>query len=121
MQMIPQVIRSWFNRGDEKANLLKKFHDEDWHTPKGRQIREVVFGMNDGLVSTVGFVAGVTGSIAESRMVLFTGMASIMAGSTSMFIGAYLASKSQREFFQKELERERREIKIGRASCRERV
>src|SRR3972149_4525816 len=110
MQMIPQLIRSWFNRGDEKANLLKKFHDEDWHTPKGRQIREVVFGMNDGLVSTVGFVAGVTGSIAESRMVLFTGMASIMAGSTSMFIGAYLASKSQREFFQKELERERREI-----------
>jgi VIT1/CCC1 family predicted Fe2+/Mn2+ transporter len=110
MQLIPQVIRIWFNRGDEKANLLKKYHDEDWHTPKGRQIREVVFGMNDGLVSTIGFVAGVTGSIAESRMVLFTGMASIMAGSSSMFIGAYLASKSQREFFEKELEREKREI-----------
>src|SRR3990167_9181093 len=110
MQMIPQVIRSWFNRGDEKANLLKKFHDEDWHTPKGRQIREVVFGMNDGLVSTVGFVAGVTGSITESRLVMLTGMASIIAGAISMFIGAYLASKSQREFFEKELERERREI-----------
>lgn len=91
-------------------NLLKKYHDEDWHTPKGRQIREVVFGMNDGLVSTVGFVAGITGSIGESKIVLLTGMASIMAGAISMLIGAYLASKSQREFFEKELERERREI-----------
>src|SRR3990170_740219 len=110
MQMIPQLIRSWFNRGDEKANLLKKFHDEDWHTPKGRQIREVVFGMNDGLVSTVGFVAGVTGSINNSRIVFLTGMAAITAGAVSMFLGAYLASKSQREFFEKEIAREKREI-----------
>src|SRR3989337_3416717 len=107
---LPQFLKTWFKNKDVAQHPHKKFHDEDWHTPKGRQIREVVFGMNDGLVSTVGFVAGVTGSIAESRMVLFTGMGSIMAGATSMFIGAYLASKSQREFFQKELERERREI-----------
>src|SRR3989337_1786929 len=107
---LPRFIKSWFNRGEKPDNLLKKYHDEDWHTPKGRQIREVVFGMNDGLVSTVGFVAGVTGSIGESRMVLLTGMASIMAGAISMAIAGDLASKSQREFFEKELERERREI-----------
>jgi len=107
---LPQFIKSWLNRGEAPDNLLKKYHNEDWHTPKGRQIREVVFGMNDGLVSTVGFVAGVTGSISESRMVLLTGMASITAGALSMAMGGYLASKSQREFFEKELKRERREI-----------
>lgn len=110
LQLLPVSVKSWLNKEAEPAGRLKKYHDEDWHTPKGRQIREVVFGMNDGLVSTVGFVAGVTGSIRESRMVLLTGMASIMAGAISMFIGAYLASKSQKEFFEKELEREKREI-----------
>ncbi len=110
MQFVPQFLKIWLDRHNGEINPLKKYHDEDWHTPKGRQIREVVFGMNDGLVSTVGFVAGVTGSIGESRTVLLTGMASIMAGAISMLIGAYLASKSQKEFFQKELERERREI-----------
>ncbi|MBI3600914.1 MAG: VIT1/CCC1 transporter family protein [Nitrospinae bacterium] len=28
-------------------DYLKKFHDEDWHTPKGRVIREVIFGINE--------------------------------------------------------------------------
>src|SRR3989338_2200012 len=107
---LPQFIKSWLNRGEAPDNLLKKYHNEDWHTPKGRQIREVVFGMNDGLVSTVGFVAGVTGSINESRVVFLTGMAAITAGAVSMFLGAYLASKSQREFFEKDIAREKREI-----------
>lgn len=103
-------IKSMFGKKEEPENRLKKYHDEDWHTPKGRQIREVVFGMNDGLVSTVGFIAGVTGAIGESRLVFLSGMAAIMAGAVSMFIGAYIASKSQREFFEKEIARERREI-----------
>ena len=90
---LPRFIKSWFNRGEKPDNLLKKYHDEDWHTPKGRQIREVVFGMNDGLGSTIGFGARVTGSISESRMVLLTGMASITAGAFSMAMGGRLASK----------------------------
>src|SRR4030066_1200878 len=107
---LPQFVKTWFQNKDVARHPHKKYYDEDWHTPEGRQIREVVFGMNDGLVSTVGFVAGVTGAISESRMVLLTGMASIMAGAISMAMGGYLASKSQKEFFEKELERERREI-----------
>src|SRR4030066_332574 len=96
---LPQFVKTWFNNKDVTQHPHKRYHDEDWHTPKGRQIREVVFGMNDGLVSTVGFVAGVTGSIGESRMVLLTGMASIMAGAISMAMGGYLAPKSQRGVF----------------------
>lgn len=103
-------INSLFSKKEEAESRLKKYHDEDWHTPKGRQIREVVFGMNDGIVSTVGFIAGVTGAIGESRLVFLSGMAAITAGAVSMFIGAYMASKSQKEFFEKEIARERREI-----------
>jgi len=50
-------------------------HAEAWHTPKGRAIREVIFGMNDGLVTTIGFLAGVTISISEMRFVLLAGIA----------------------------------------------
>jgi VIT1/CCC1 family predicted Fe2+/Mn2+ transporter len=86
------------------------FHSEDWHTPQGRFIREVMFGINDGLVSTIGFVAGATGSLMQTRLVLLAGVASLVAGALTMGIGAYLASKSQREFFESERARERREI-----------
>jgi VIT1/CCC1 family predicted Fe2+/Mn2+ transporter len=86
------------------------FQAEDWHTPQGRFIREVMFGINDGLVSTIGFVAGATGSLMQGHLVLLAGIASVVAGSLSMGIGAYLASKSQREFFESEKAREHREI-----------
>jgi predicted membrane protein (TIGR00267 family) len=90
--------------------LGQHHHVEDWHTPKGRAIREVIFGMNDGLVTTIGFLAGVTGSIAQGRYILLAGMAEIVAGAISMALGAYLATKSQREFFHSEIEREKWEI-----------
>ncbi len=91
-------------------HLLTSLHSEDWHTPKGRFIREVMFGTNDGLVSTIGFVAGATGALMQTRLVLLAGVASVVAGALAMGIGAYLASKSQRDFFESEKARERREI-----------
>src|SRR5437899_7357349 len=69
-----------------------------------------MFGMNDGLVSTIGFVAGATGALMQTRVVLLAGIASVVAGALAMGIGAFLASKSQRDFFESEKERERREI-----------
>ena len=93
---------------------------EDWHTPRGRAIREIIFGMNDGLVTTIGFLAGVTSSISESRYILLAGMAEVVAGAVSMGIGAYLATKSQREFFHSEVEQEKwrsEERRVGK-ECR---
>jgi VIT1/CCC1 family predicted Fe2+/Mn2+ transporter len=92
------------------AEPLPRHHHEDWHTPKGRAIREIIFGMNDGLVTTIGFLAGVTGSISEIRYILLAGIAEVVAGAASMGIGAYLATKSQREFFRSEIEQEKWEI-----------
>lgn len=61
------------------------------------QIREVVFGVQDGLVSTVGFVAGVHGATADNRLVLLAGIVQMIAGAFSMAAGAYLSSKAERE------------------------
>jgi VIT1/CCC1 family predicted Fe2+/Mn2+ transporter len=83
---------------------------EEWHTPQGRLIREVVFGANDGLVTLIGFVAGVTGALSTTRPIILASEALIIAGTVSMGIGAYLSSKAQRDFFEHEIERERWEI-----------
>lgn len=94
----------------ESYPLIKNYHEEEWHTPKGRAIREVVFGVNDGLITTLGFLAGVTSSIQDHKIILLAAMAEIVAGAISMASGAYISSKSQRDFFQHEIAREKREI-----------
>jgi VIT1/CCC1 family predicted Fe2+/Mn2+ transporter len=74
-------------------------------------MRDVIFGLNDGLVTSIGFVSGVTGAVIQSHVVVLTGIAQLVAGAVAMFIGAYLSNKSQQEFFYKEIAREQREIK----------
>jgi predicted membrane protein (TIGR00267 family) len=86
------------------------FHNEPWHTPQGRLIREVVFGMNDGLISIVGFVAGANKALDDRHSLLLATLCAVFAGAISMALGAYLSSKSQVEFFKSEIEREKREI-----------
>ena len=84
--------------------------DEAWHSPEGRAIREVVYGATDGLVTSLGFVIGVFGALHDSRIIVITGIAGASAGALSMGFSAYISSKSQREFFLAEIERERREM-----------
>jgi VIT1/CCC1 family predicted Fe2+/Mn2+ transporter len=92
------------------AEPLKRFHDEAWHTPRGRLVREVIFGVNDGVISTLGFLAGLTTSIGEPRLIVLAGLASAFGGAVAMGIGAFVAAKSQRAFFEAEIAREAWEI-----------
>ena len=61
------------------AEPLKRFHKEAWHTPHGRLIREVIFGLNDGVISTIGFLAGVTASMGDVRTIALGGLAAAFA------------------------------------------
>jgi len=74
---------------------------------KGR-IREVVFGVQDGLLSTLGFVAGLNGAGANGRLILLAGLVEMFAGAVSMAAGAYLSGKAEIEVYQREIEEERR-------------
>ena len=74
------------------------------------EIRELVFGAQDGLVSTLAVVATVAGASSDNRAVLIAGLASAMAGVFSMAIGEYMGSKSQDEIFQWHLDDEREEV-----------
>src|SRR5689334_3399762 len=92
------------------AEPLKRFHDEAWHTPQGRLVREIIFGLNDGIISTVGFLAGVTATLADAHTIALGAIAAAIAGAVAMGVGAFVSSKSQRAFFQAEIAREAWEI-----------
>lgn len=92
------------------AEPLKRFHDEAWHTPQGRLVREIIFGLNDGVISTLGLLAGVTATMDDLRTIVLAGIAAAVAGAVAMGMGAFVSSKSQRAFFQAEIAREAWEI-----------
>jgi VIT1/CCC1 family predicted Fe2+/Mn2+ transporter/rubrerythrin len=73
-------------------------------------IRELVFGAQDGLVSTFAVVAGLAAAGMSHLVVLLGGLVAALAGVLSMSIGTFLASRAQRQLYEAELERERQEI-----------
>lgn len=85
------------------------------HIGESRQYwRDIILGVNDGLVSMFLLVAGVVGGGLETGQVLLTGIAGAIAGAVSMAAGEYLATKSQREVLDAELTLERSHIKNHR-------
>lgn len=82
------------------------------HTPAARAIREVVFGVNDGLVSITGLVVGVASSHMPAHQVLQAGIAAVVAAMIAMGLGAYLSTSAQNEYFLAEREREAHEVQV---------
>lgn len=72
--------------------------------------RDIILGVNDGLVSMLLLVAGVVGGGLSADQVLLTGVAGAIAGAVSMAAGEYLATKSQDQVLVAELELERTHI-----------
>jgi VIT1/CCC1 family predicted Fe2+/Mn2+ transporter/rubrerythrin len=93
---------------------------EHWHKRGGGWLGDAIYGANDGLGAVFGIVAGVAGATASnSHVVLIAGLAGMLASALSMGSGAYLATKSEREVYQAEINRERREIEEDPAEERE--
>ncbi len=93
---------------------------EKWHVRGGGWIGQAIYGMNDGLGSVFGVVAGVAGATnASQAFVIVSGLAAVVANAISMGAGAYLATKSQREVYQAELDRERSELEADPEQERE--
>ena len=62
--------------------------------------RAAVFGMNDGLVSNLALVMGIGATGVAPSVVLFTGVAGLLAGALSMAAGEYVSVRSQRELLE---------------------
>lgn len=73
-------------------------------------VRDVVIGMSDGLTVPFALAAGLTGAIAQSRLIITAGFAEIAAGSIAMGLGGYLAARGDAEHYIHEKAREEDEI-----------
>jgi predicted membrane protein (TIGR00267 family) len=74
------------------------------------EIREAVFGAQDGLTSVLAVVSTVGGATGEAYPVLIAGLAATLAGVFSMAAGEYMSSKSQREIFEAQIATEAIEV-----------
>jgi VIT1/CCC1 family predicted Fe2+/Mn2+ transporter len=57
-------------------------------------IRDLVYGANDGIITTFAVVAGVTGGDLSRRAVLIVGVANLLADGLSMGVGNYLSIRA---------------------------
>ncbi len=85
---------------------------EKIHVQGGGIIREIVFGMNDGIVSIFALLAGIAGARVGAQQILITLLAATIAGALSMAAGQYLSAKSARKYVESEIQKERLEIKL---------
>jgi len=97
--------------GHPQRRLDTLLRRETWHVRAGGWIGQAIYGVNDGLGAAFGVVSGVAGATqANGEFVLLSGFATMVASALSMGSSAYLAMKSEREVYEAEVERERREI-----------
>lgn len=66
----------------------------------GRYIKDIIYGANDGIVTTFAVVAGSVGAGLSAKVILILGFASLLADGFSMGAGNYLGSRSEREVMQ---------------------
>ena len=92
------------------AKARKEVEGERWRVAAAGRIREVVFGAQDGLVSTVALVTGVAVAGADNAVVLVAGLAGALAGVISMGTGAYLGSRAEQDVQKAEIEQEAAEL-----------
>jgi VIT1/CCC1 family predicted Fe2+/Mn2+ transporter len=86
------------------------------HVVGGGKIRNIILGMNDGLISTFTLLVGIAVATIEATgstlIVVLTGIAALVSGAVSMGLGDYISSKSEYNYIKNELKREAAEIEL---------
>jgi VIT1/CCC1 family predicted Fe2+/Mn2+ transporter/rubrerythrin len=83
---------------------------ERWRVASLGRLREVVFGAQDGILSTLALVTSVAVAVDHTSIVLVAGLAGALAGMISMATGAYLGSRAEQDVQRAEIEREAKEL-----------
>jgi VIT1/CCC1 family predicted Fe2+/Mn2+ transporter len=94
--------RAWL-----KAHLAEERREADLLG----EIREAIFGAQDGVTSILIVVITVAAATTNSYAVLIAGIAAATAEIISMAAGEYMSSRSQRQLYVAQIEREREEVR----------
>ncbi|MBZ0292924.1 MAG: VIT1/CCC1 transporter family protein [Anaerolineae bacterium] len=109
--------RRAFTRGDTAASAAAHAPEriaeaaKEEHGGAGSQyIGDLVYGGLDGIITTFAVVSGVAGAQLGTPVILILGLANLFADGFSMATGAYLSSKSEQEYYEREWLREAWEV-----------
>jgi len=105
--LINQITRTV--RGGLEGGTLAQLEGRH-RSAGGNALRAAVLGANDGLVSNMSLVMGVAGAMMDSKAVLITGLAGLLAGAISMALGEWLSVQSSRELYHHQIQVETDEI-----------
>ncbi len=95
---------------DTLVNAARELDRERWRVASLGRLREVVFGAQDGILSTVALVTSVAVALESQTAVLVAGMAAAAAGTISMATGAFLGSRAELDVQRAEIAKEAREL-----------
>src|SRR5581483_7142636 len=104
--MLRQMAQTQVRRGRPVEKLFR----ERQRIANLSQVREVVFGIQDGLLTTLGVVTSVAGATSDNTTVLVAGFAEAVAGALAMAAGEFQASRAQQELHSAEIAKERQEL-----------
>lgn len=108
--------RQAFTRRDKQASAAAHTPERvaqaaEEHAGAGSQyLGEMVYGGLDGIITTFAVVSGVAGAELGTNVILILGLANLLADGFSMGTGAFLSSKSEQEYYDREWQREAWEV-----------
>ncbi len=98
-------------RAVERAPVGPEQHGHTHRDITGGWARAAVFGVSDGLVTNVSLVLGMAGAHPGPSVVRLAGVAGLIGGAFSMAAGEYVSMRAQSELLERELARERDELR----------
>jgi VIT1/CCC1 family predicted Fe2+/Mn2+ transporter len=110
--------RKAYARGDKKASaaahdpdqIALAVHSEEHGGAGSQYIGDFVYGGLDGIITTFAVVSGVAGANLGTGVILILGIANLLADGFSMATGAYLSTRAEQEYYDKERQRETWEV-----------
>lgn len=98
------------DRAAIKQALAEHRRSEPHGSALGAYIHDIVYGANDGIVTTFAVVSGVAGAELQPTIVVILGFANVFADALSMGLGNYLSSKSRGDNYRRLRKEEMKEI-----------
>lgn len=99
-----------------RFDLDDHLRNEHRRTPFSEYLREIVYGGNDGIVTTFAVVAGFAGAQKDMTAavpvisVLLFGLANLFADGLSMGLGSFLSLRAEKDVYRNEKAKEHHEI-----------
>jgi VIT1/CCC1 family predicted Fe2+/Mn2+ transporter len=77
----------------------------------GTYLGDLVYGANDGIITTFAVVAGATGANLSSGLIIILGLANLVADGFSMGASSFLSHSSEADFYRAQRKKEEWEVK----------